>query len=59
MADGILEVDRFDAAVGPSEEQALVAKRTFELVTKLRVTHDHASREIGYGSISSMTRGES
>ena len=59
MADGILEIDHLDAAVGPSEEKALLAKRTFELVTKLRVTHDHASWEIGYGSISSMTRGES
>ena len=43
MAGGILEIDRLDAAVGPSEEKALLAKRTFELVTKLHVTHDHAS----------------
>ena len=58
MADGILEVDHLVAAVGSSEEEALLAKRTFELVTKLRVTHAHAS-EIGYGSIFSVTRGES
>jgi hypothetical protein len=43
MADGILEIDHLDAAVGPSEEKALVAKCAFELVTKLLVTHDHAS----------------
>ena len=59
MADGILEIDRLDAAVGTSEEQALLAKRPFEVVTKLRVTHALASWEIGYGSISSMTRGGS
>ncbi|MGH8638799.1 MAG: hypothetical protein ACREUZ_16800 [Burkholderiales bacterium] len=59
MAHGILEIDHLDATVGPSEEKALLAQRTFEVVTKLRVTHDHASWDIGYGSISSMTRGES
>jgi hypothetical protein len=40
------------------EQQALLAKRTFESVTKLRVTHAIASCEIGYGTMSSMTRGE-
>lgn len=59
MADGMLEIDHLDAAVGPSDEKVLLPKRTFELVTKLRVTHAHVSWEIGYGSISSMTRGES
>jgi hypothetical protein len=58
-ADGVLEVDHLDATVGAMEEQALLAKRAFELVTKLRVTHDLASCEIGYGTMSSMTRGES
>ena len=40
MADGILEIDHLDATVGAMEEQAFFAKRTFELLTKLRVTHD-------------------
>jgi hypothetical protein len=54
-----VEIDRLDATVGAMDEQALLAKRTFELVMKLRVPNDIASCEIGHGTMSSMTRGES